>query len=1238
MKLNRRNILGFAAAVVALALLSPGSAAMAVQEKTEQSGSAGFSRLKTAQDDDLRTILDTTRVEDLQPLASGHRSDDQSTAPYDHAEPNKDDMDRLKHARSVAEGVLGSGSADRGEKDQAGKDLKQAFAAVRFIYHYTAVTGTNGDRIFDNKGDLLQAHGAGIQRVSAALLPAADRGLDADGDGYVYVMCGEDKTDGLIAHGVRIYYSDDLCNWVDKGLGFQTYQGDKDLAGKLAGSDRVYQRYYNVTNLESDPDYTNIYGQDFKAFSKDTSNANISGPQQALDYLLWDLKALKDDGSDPKKSSCVFERPKMVYNPTTKRWVIWFHADGPRYGNEATATYSKAKAGVAISEGSDPAGPYKYLGSFRMSPGANAGNPGMARDMNLYVDSGKDQNHDGVDDAYLVYSSNENRDLTISLLDKTYTKLVEPNARQQKGIDVSAGDTYNIVASNSKESPAPFKWNGRYYIIYSGTTGWAPNENKYAISQGDDFLGPYSEVGTPFVKGEGWNQNPANSFSTQSSSVIPYDPAHGVFLYWGDRWFNPDTGNDISQSRYVMTPMQLVNGHVQVLPAADWKLSGMDKYQAIDVVNANLPTESSSVSRIVAALPKSLGIRVGGQTAIRQATVNWEPYFGPDRPYGQVTFKGRLPEYQNAPISFTASIYPENSRLFIDAGSDPSNESSYYRKLKTKAPRLMNADRSDQEYTAQGKWGLSSRIGSDVEAYETSQNGIYETGYWAKSGKDIRYQADLPAGTYTVQAGYQEWWNNKRQTEFSVVCHDKTIGKTNIVPVQAGNATDPITFTLEHADSVTFLTRSTGGGDPLLSWIGVSAQDDDQVVSVQQVQGIRTFKQGSQPGLPDKVSVSKANGKSEERTVHWLIDASNLTLYAPTEVLGTVEGTTLPARASIQEVEDGLSYFIDVNGEESSPTYKALTTLFDGKLANGSADQGFDDLWGNTSGNFGKQADGNADPYKSGIYAGANGKKDKLSYRVLLAPGEHQVSLGFHDWWSQNRPTVISYSYDGLSTSRAENRLTTATVDGGRTIASGKIKIPQGWNKVVTLTLDSSTGTGPILNWISIKGSLPLGPVPVQQRPVISGASNVKIDQGSNFDPKAGVTAVDSLEGDLTGAIQVQGSVNSAKTGQYAIDYTVANSRGKQASEKRIVTVGPVGGSSSNKPRDPADSSGIKPGKGAGVKHKTGTHKHSEGSRLSETGSNTEFFLVMAALSMLSALVCFGLIPHIRRYRMEGKG
>lgn len=1163
---------------------------------------------------DLQAILDTTRVVDLKPLASGFQSGDGGTAPYDQVSPNADDLTVLNNARQKAQQTLDSSSSTPMDREEAGKYLQEAFEKVRFIYHYTGVTGTNGARIFDNHGSLIQAHGAGIQRVKISLLSKTDQTLDANGDGYIYILCGEDKTDRLIARGVRIYYSDDLYNWVDKGLGFQTYRGDADLAAKRAGTDPTYQHYYTVDNLRTDPDYTNIYGKDFSTFAHDQSNANISSPDDALKHLLWDLKALKGDGSDPDKSSCVFERPKMVYNPVSGRWVIWFHADGPQYGNEDTATYSKAKAGVAISESSDPAGPYKYLGSFRMSPGTNSSNPGMARDMNLYVDSGKDLNHDGVNDAYLIYASNENRDLTISLLDRTYTKLVTPTDQQKEGLDVAAGDTYSIVASNSKESPAPFKWNGKYYIIYSGTTGWAPNENKYAVSKGDDILGPYEEVGTPFVKGDQDNQDPSNSFVTQSSSVIPYDPEHGVFLYWGDRWFNPDNGKDISQSRYVMTPMQVVNGHVRVLPAADWKLEGMEGYRAIDI-DTSLVGESGSVSHLVNALPATVSVRIGGASVTEQTKVNWDPYFGPDQPFGKVSLTGRLVNLRNTPISYTASIYPQDARLFMDAGSNPDHESAYYRHLKEKAAGLINTAGSDQVYVAGKGWGLTSRKGTDVDVYETEQTGIYETGYWAKGGKDIRYQAELPAGSYTVQAGYKEWWNNKRQTVFSVLVDGQTLGKVNVVPSQIGNATDLITFTLDHATSVTFLTQSTGGGDPVLSWIGVSSLRSDQVSTVKPVDGTVAFLQGGQPELPTKVTVTQANGTSEARPVHWLLDTSALTLYSPTKIQGTVQGTTLPAAVTVQMVERDLSYFIDVDGGLSSSTYKAVNSLTSGGLANGKADQVFNNRWGNSSSNYGSHFAGDADPYASGIFAGADGKKGSLSYGILLAPGEHQVSFGFQDWWNQSRPTTISYRYEGISEKQSEvHQLATISVDGDKKIASGTVKVPAGWNRPVTFILESQVGTGPILSWISVKGAKPLGPVPVQSAPVIKGVNNVRINKGQQFDPLAGVSAHDSVDGDLTGNIRVEGAVDTTRPGTYHLTYSVANSRGAKVNKPREVTVFERKSQSGN---------GSQGGSFDKSQGKSGSYSQVDGNGpLSDTGVDAVPVLLAAVISFLVGCRC----------------
>lgn len=1079
--------------------------ALAEAADADTDGSGDAATRAVADKDELKALLDTTEESDLTPLASGYRADDSGTAPYDTYQANADDLTALNEARDAAQQVVDDADATEAEITAAGDALSEAFDAVRFIYHYTGITGTNGARMYDNNGNLIQAHGAGIVKAKTSTLAEADRALDENGDGYVYIWCGEDKTDRLVAHGVRIYYSDDLYNWTDKGLGFQTYLGDADLEDKLNGADEVYQQYYNVDNIATDPDYTNIYGEDFRTFADDSSNYNIDSPQDALDKLLWDLKALYGDGSDATKTSCVFERPKMAYNEYTNRWVIWFHADGPQYGNEDTATYSKAKAGVAVSVTGDPAGPYKYLGSFRMSPGTNTTNPGMARDMNLYIDEGKDENNDGADDAYLIYASNENADLTISLLDATYTKLVVPVSEQQRGTSVKDGDTYNIIATNSKESPAPVKWNGHYYFIYSHTTGWAPNENEYTKSESDNIMGPYHEIGTPFVDGDGYEQSHTNSFYTQSSSIISVDAAKGLFIYWGDRWFNPDTGNDISQSRYVMTPIQFVNGELRVLPAADWSLDDMDNYQAVDV-ESELPTATGSMSDLMASLPDTLDVRVGGSSEVVSTPVSWDPYFGADQPTGSVAVTGTLTELGGTTISFTVNVYPKSTVLFMDAGSDPDNESEYYRELVKQADGLINADHSDQLYSA-GGWGLSSVIGTDVEAYETDSNDINATGYWAKSGKSIEYKADLKAGTYTVQAGYKEWWSNKRNTVFTASANGTTLAETTIVPAQSGNTTDALVFTLDEDATVTFLTKSTSGGDPVLSWISVNEVSDDQVMSVEAT-ATQAFLAGTEPELPATVNVTMADGSTEERTVTWLYDGSAISDYAPATVQGVVAGTTLPATATVQRIPTGLEYFIDVNGTADSPTYAAANTLTEGGLVNATADQTFAeaDGWGNTSSNYGTKNAGTADPFESGIYAGANGTADDLSYQLTLGAGTHTLAVGMHDWWSVTRPTTVTYQIDG----EASATLGTASVGSGDTVVSGEITIPDGESKVVTITLASAEGTGPVLSWIAAGAVESEEPDPEPEptpdpEPVSVGEVNVSVEAGQTPDLPATV-------------------------------------------------------------------------------------------------------------------------------------
>lgn len=88
-------------------------------------------------------------------------------------------------------------------------------------------------------------------------------------------------------------------------------------------------------------------------------------------YSSTDLYKWKDEGialsvapegsgSDIEKG-CVLERPKVIYNANTRKYIMWFHLEPKGMG------YSGAKSGVAVSE--KPTGPYQFIHSFRPNAG-----------------------------------------------------------------------------------------------------------------------------------------------------------------------------------------------------------------------------------------------------------------------------------------------------------------------------------------------------------------------------------------------------------------------------------------------------------------------------------------------------------------------------------------------------------------------------------------------------------------------------------------------------------------------------------------------------------------------------------------------------------------------------------------------------------------------------------------------------------------------------------------------------
>lgn len=385
---------------------------------------------------------------------------------------------------------------------------------------YDSITGTKGDMQFDMNGNRIQAHGGQVQK------------LTVDGE-TKYYWYGEDRSRGFRpVTGVHLYTSTDLYNWTDEGVVFRSIPVSAEEYG---------QGQTNLAVFEEDEYFKALYG-DYANHPSDTPDLYES----KLEETYWNLA----------EDRCLMERPKVIYNEATDKYVLWFHSDG--HTPESTSNYGKAQAGVAISD--TPYGPFKLLGTYDMYYGANvdyeavSDHPGGVRDMNLFVDT------DGA--AYISYSSEMNQTTYIGKLNDTYTGPATDPDEAVEGVDY----TRNFVGQ-SREASAMFLYNDKYYMITSGCTGWNPNQAQYAVA--DTPLGPWTVKGDPCI-----GDYDKDTFYTQSTCVIPVDPENGKYIYMGDRWYNTSVnGGDLSDSRYVWLPIEFgSNDRIAIRDYNDWTL------------------------------------------------------------------------------------------------------------------------------------------------------------------------------------------------------------------------------------------------------------------------------------------------------------------------------------------------------------------------------------------------------------------------------------------------------------------------------------------------------------------------------------------------------------------------------------------------------------------------------------------------------------------------------------------
>jgi hypothetical protein len=300
---------------------------------------------------------------------------------------------------------------------------------------------------------------------------------------------------------------------------------------------------------------------------------------RSTDLMNWeDLGTVLSKTTTPGDTlevGCIIERPKVLFNRKTGKFIMWFHFEDKGRG------YGPAKYGVAIADA--PQGPFTLVRAERPNKGiwpANAQPAEMIasyqrpewlpESMRIISIDASDKRYkrliDGFNDgqeardqtvwqdedgkAYHFYSSEMNGTMHIAELSEDYLS--------------HTGKYVRALWGQSREAPCVFKRNGRYYLITSGCTGWAPNPAMLHVS--DSIWGPWKDIHNPWQGEEAMTRV---SFESQGAMIFSLPNYKDAFVFLSDRW----RPKQISDSRYVWQILEFKDNHAIINWRDRWDLS-----------------------------------------------------------------------------------------------------------------------------------------------------------------------------------------------------------------------------------------------------------------------------------------------------------------------------------------------------------------------------------------------------------------------------------------------------------------------------------------------------------------------------------------------------------------------------------------------------------------------------------------------------------------------------------------
>lgn len=248
--------------------------------------------------------------------------------------------------------------------------------------------------------------------------------------------------------------------------------------------------------------------------------------------------------TDPESDLCGpmrFERPKIIYNDKTKKFVLWCHY--VKRPGDHTFDMGAAEAGVASRNTIN--GQYEWHGYTRPID-----QMGAVRDCTVYKDK------DGT--GYFIYDrdvkledGSRNRCLHIVKLSEDYLSFTDVYRR----LDVAYW----------REAATILYHNGYYFMFTSGLTGWKTNPAKYFRAK--SLFGPWTEMGDPCV-----DDTTGTTFESQSTYIFPVEGKPGLFIHMAER----HNIQNFECCSYIWLPVEFpTSDTVKLVYRNSWKLEDL---------------------------------------------------------------------------------------------------------------------------------------------------------------------------------------------------------------------------------------------------------------------------------------------------------------------------------------------------------------------------------------------------------------------------------------------------------------------------------------------------------------------------------------------------------------------------------------------------------------------------------------------------------------------------------------